>query len=88
MEDLVTTILNIQASRYVSAAGVVILLYDHLLTFGDEVELIWQAEWKFPKFLFLLIRYIVVISVLVHTYRTCFSDLSKVNISSEKLIQR
>ncbi|KAI3610039.1 hypothetical protein WG66_007335 [Moniliophthora roreri] len=68
MEDLVTTILNIQASRYVSAAGVVILLYDHLLTFGDEVELIWQAEWKFPKFLFLLIRYIVVISVLVHTY--------------------
>ncbi|EEB89744.1 hypothetical protein MPER_12126, partial [Moniliophthora perniciosa FA553] len=43
------------------AAGVVILLYDHLLTFDDEVELIWKGEWRFPKLMFLFIRYIVAI---------------------------
>ncbi|KAL0567700.1 hypothetical protein V5O48_014296 [Marasmius crinis-equi] len=51
---------NIQASRCVSVAGLMVLLYDHALTFSEEVELIWKGEWKkAPKALFLLLRYCV-----------------------------
>ncbi|THH29311.1 hypothetical protein EUX98_g4883 [Antrodiella citrinella] len=34
-----------------------VLLYDHVLTFGEEVSLVWPARWKFGKVLFVLARY-------------------------------
>uniref|UniRef100_A0A0W0ETK2 DUF6533 domain-containing protein n=1 Tax=Moniliophthora roreri TaxID=221103 RepID=A0A0W0ETK2_MONRR len=58
VETLVDIFANVQASRYLSVAGVVILLYDHLLTFSDEVELlvvllhvwsIWERKSRFVK---------------------------------------
>ncbi|KAK0478824.1 hypothetical protein IW261DRAFT_1481063 [Armillaria novae-zelandiae] len=45
-----------------------VLLYDHLLTFPAEVDLIWAARWSVPKALFLLLRYIVPPSVIIHTH--------------------
>ncbi|KAK0430490.1 hypothetical protein EV421DRAFT_281735 [Armillaria borealis] len=59
---------NIQATRYLTSAGLVVLLYDHLLTFSAEVELIWAAHWSVPKVLFLLLRYLVPPSVIIHTH--------------------
>ncbi|KAF7315669.1 hypothetical protein MIND_00082500 [Mycena indigotica] len=32
------------ATRYISAVGVAVLLYDHLLTLGDEIVLFWQSS--------------------------------------------
>lgn len=49
-----------------------VLLYDHLLTFSVEVGLIWAARWSVPKVLFLLLRYFVPSSVIIHTHRTSF----------------
>ncbi|KAJ7660111.1 hypothetical protein DFH06DRAFT_1401396, partial [Mycena polygramma] len=46
-------------SRYVNAAGYVVLLYDHLLTFPDEVEYIWSAPNTLAKVLFLIMRYTI-----------------------------
>ncbi|KAG1812825.1 uncharacterized protein BJ212DRAFT_1588845 [Suillus subaureus] len=40
-----------------SAAGHTLLVYDHLLTFGDEFVYIWDAPWTVVKVLFLLNRY-------------------------------
>ncbi|KAK0463038.1 uncharacterized protein EV420DRAFT_1151393 [Desarmillaria tabescens] len=57
-----------QATRYLSGAGLVVLLYDHILTFPAEVELIWTARWSVPKVLFLLIRYFVPSSVIIHIH--------------------
>ncbi|KAI3612756.1 hypothetical protein WG66_014733 [Moniliophthora roreri] len=48
---------NVQALRYISAAGLVMLLYDHLLCFDDEVALIWKARWTIPKTFSIYIDY-------------------------------
>ena len=34
------------------------LVWDHLVTISEEVELIWPAKWTAPKTLFLLNRYV------------------------------
>ncbi|KAF9002513.1 hypothetical protein BDQ17DRAFT_1356988 [Cyathus striatus] len=34
----------VQAARYISAAGVTALLWDHLITIDDELSFIWQNE--------------------------------------------
>jgi len=57
---------DIQASRYVSLAGLVLMLYDHVLTFDEEVRLIWSARWTLPKVLFLLIRYLVPVGLIIN----------------------
>ncbi|KAF9466771.1 hypothetical protein BDZ94DRAFT_1250737 [Collybia nuda] len=54
---------------FIAAAGVVTLLYDHLLTFDQEVRYVWKAKWTVPKFLFLLIRYVVPCAVALTTYQ-------------------
>ncbi|KAK0201055.1 hypothetical protein DFS33DRAFT_1456261 [Desarmillaria ectypa] len=35
---------HVQATRYLNGAGLVVLLYDHLLTFPAEIDLIWAAH--------------------------------------------
>ncbi|KAF7345631.1 hypothetical protein MVEN_01582400 [Mycena venus] len=40
---------NVLITRYVSAAGFVLILYDHALTLGDEVEYIWSAPTSVAK---------------------------------------
>lgn len=61
---------NFRASQYVSAAGLVVLLWDHFLTLHDEIELIWRARSSFPKLLFLFNRYVVPTSLIMLTYAT------------------
>jgi len=80
-ESLPVIIQHVQASRYLSAAGVVILFYDHLLTLGDEVEYIWHSRWSFPKGLFLFIRYLVPIAMIINTYQ--MSGLSQAVLSDK-----
>lgn len=47
-----------------TAAGTVVLLYDHLITLMDEYRFVWKARPSFAKYAFLLNRY-VVLSVMV-----------------------
>lgn len=44
------------------------LLYDHILTFDDEVRLIWRAKTTFPKVLFLINRYMVPASIILKAH--------------------
>ncbi|ETW76533.1 hypothetical protein HETIRDRAFT_480662, partial [Heterobasidion irregulare TC 32-1] len=67
-EKLISALKNVNATRYLSAAGLVALLYDHLLTINDEIELIWRARNTLPKTLFLINRYLVPILMLVTIY--------------------
>ncbi|KAJ7683459.1 hypothetical protein B0H17DRAFT_1074240 [Mycena rosella] len=57
-----------------------ILLYDHLLSLADEVQLIWSAKFTSSKFLFLAIRYLVG-SLLIP--RRVLADLSNVSLSNQ-----
>ncbi|KAH7912113.1 hypothetical protein BJ138DRAFT_1112644 [Hygrophoropsis aurantiaca] len=72
-----TQLIHLRACQYVSAAGLVVLLWDHLLTFSDEVRLIWGARWSVPKILFLFNRYIVPIAMIIQTYGVFLRSLTK-----------
>ncbi|KAJ7186074.1 hypothetical protein C8R46DRAFT_1289612 [Mycena filopes] len=59
LQSIIVDLENVVITRYVSAAGYVLLLYDHLLTLSDEVEFIWSAPTTVAKVLFLIMRYMV-----------------------------
>ncbi|KAG2101558.1 uncharacterized protein F5147DRAFT_776561 [Suillus discolor] len=48
---------NIFYSYWTAAAGVVVV-YDWVLTLGQEIELIWRQRWSLMTVLYLIIRYI------------------------------
>ncbi|KZT30132.1 hypothetical protein NEOLEDRAFT_1126981 [Neolentinus lepideus HHB14362 ss-1] len=76
-------LLNITATRYLSGE-MQIMLYDHLLTFADEVEYIWKAKWSLPKAFFLVLRYVVPTAMIIHTYQ--MSGLGNVNLSDAQTL--
>lgn len=47
-------------------------LYDYLLTFRMEVELVWKANWTATKALFLLNRYLPLFDLVLTYYRELF----------------
>lgn len=52
------------AARYLGAIGLAALLYDHLLTFGDEIKLVWTAPRSFLKWVFLINHYLVEVCLI------------------------
>ncbi|KAJ7120782.1 hypothetical protein C8R44DRAFT_877119 [Mycena epipterygia] len=48
---------DVQLSRSLFLSGIVILLYDHLLTIGSEIQHIWVTTHKRSSIWFLFIRY-------------------------------
>ncbi|KAG2034575.1 hypothetical protein BDR03DRAFT_598789 [Suillus americanus] len=48
---------NIVDSYWIVAAGVLVV-YDWILTLGQEIELIWRQRWSLMTVLYLVIRYI------------------------------
>ena len=55
----------------VTAAGTVVLLYDHIMTLPDEYRFVWKAKASFAKYAFLLNRYIVPCVMLIVLTGTC-----------------
>ncbi|KAG2095450.1 uncharacterized protein F5147DRAFT_718328 [Suillus discolor] len=47
---------NMFFSYWIVAAGVVVV-YDWVLTLGQEIELIWRQRWSLITLLYLVIRY-------------------------------
>ncbi|KAG2335307.1 hypothetical protein BDR05DRAFT_620318 [Suillus weaverae] len=48
---------NMFFSYWMVAAGLVVV-YDWVLTIGQEIELIWRQRWSLMTVLYLIIRYI------------------------------
>ncbi|KAG2057565.1 hypothetical protein BDR06DRAFT_184789 [Suillus hirtellus] len=48
---------DIWVRKALSATGHTVLIYDHLLTFHDEIQYIWNAPWTIVKVMFLINRY-------------------------------
>ncbi|KIJ31404.1 hypothetical protein M422DRAFT_783790 [Sphaerobolus stellatus SS14] len=65
-------------TRYLSAAGLVVLIYDHLLLLDEEIQLIWNSRTTRAKILFLVNRYLVPSALIVGTYG--LSGLSKAGL--------
>lgn len=49
---------SFRLSSYFTFASSTALIYDWVLTFGEEVELIWRQRWSFVTLLYLIIRYV------------------------------
>ncbi|KAJ7114666.1 hypothetical protein C8R43DRAFT_126128 [Mycena crocata] len=47
------------AVRYTNIAFLAFMIYDHAITFDTEVSRIWTLQWRLPKVLFLINRYVV-----------------------------
>jgi len=43
--------------RICQLVSTIVALYDHLITFEQEVQLVWNKPWSIAKVLFLWIRY-------------------------------
>ncbi|KAG2103774.1 uncharacterized protein F5147DRAFT_808757 [Suillus discolor] len=61
------------------AAGVVVV-YDWVLTFGQEIELIWRQRWSLMTVLYLIIRYIAIPFSVLGVLRTTTFYASSVTI--------
>ncbi|KAF8596169.1 hypothetical protein BDV93DRAFT_528223 [Ceratobasidium sp. AG-I] len=68
VSKLSTIVEHVTASRHLSFAGYVVLLYDHLLTFGDEVELIWPRLRNPVSIIFIMNRYLTPLILAVDVY--------------------
>ncbi|OAX31732.1 hypothetical protein K503DRAFT_54826 [Rhizopogon vinicolor AM-OR11-026] len=45
---------------YFQAASLIVVVYDWVLTFGQEFELIWRQRWSIMSVLYLSIRYLAI----------------------------
>ena len=52
------------------AIGLTALLWDHLLTFSDEIDVIWCKPCTLSKFTFVFLRYGVLAALLLIAYGT------------------
>jgi len=67
---------DIQISRYAQISSSTIIIFDHLITFGEEIDLIWRSSWSLGKILFLLNRYYSLAAVIFNNYGFFSSDIS------------
>ncbi|KAF9040757.1 hypothetical protein BJ165DRAFT_1596203 [Panaeolus papilionaceus] len=58
-------VLHLHAGKYFQTASFVMLVYDHMLTFSDEVDRIWKQKISGASILFLINRYITPLQVIV-----------------------
>ncbi|KAF7343876.1 hypothetical protein MSAN_01968900 [Mycena sanguinolenta] len=65
---IVTGLQDIQATRFSQLASSAIIVFDHVITLDEEVELIWKSSWSMGKVLFIINRYYTLTSVIVNNY--------------------
>lgn len=53
LDKFVTELTDLYATDYFGLASFVVLVYDHMLTFDDEVEFIWRRKFSKDSLLFL-----------------------------------
>ncbi|KAF8876345.1 hypothetical protein BD779DRAFT_167389 [Infundibulicybe gibba] len=62
-DNLGQIITDARITNYVAVASLTLLAFDHILTFGEEIELIWKSRWNLSKTVYLLQRYFALISL-------------------------
>ncbi|KAG8759696.1 hypothetical protein FRC14_005274 [Serendipita sp. 396] len=68
MVAVIHTAAGVTAGRYTTAAAITVVLYDILITLGDEVALVWPTSLSLVKVLYLMNRYIAIPCLLVGAY--------------------
>ncbi|KAF8590700.1 hypothetical protein K439DRAFT_1611834 [Ramaria rubella] len=73
------------ATRYLSVAGLVVLLWDHCLTFEQERQVIWPSRAKFVKWTLLCNRYVVAVVQIINAH--ALSGISSWGLSNRTSCQ-
>ncbi|ESK86085.1 hypothetical protein Moror_9342 [Moniliophthora roreri MCA 2997] len=69
VSELISGVLSVvETTKYAELAASTIILFDHLITLDDEVELIWKSSWSIGKVLFFINRYYTLASVICHRF--------------------
>ncbi|KAF8608374.1 hypothetical protein BDV93DRAFT_603198 [Ceratobasidium sp. AG-I] len=66
--DFESTIYNVHLSVIMGVVGFTVMMYDHVLTFTDEVQYIWKARKSPVVIMFLLNRYVTPIVLAIDLY--------------------
>ncbi|KAI3616519.1 hypothetical protein WG66_011600 [Moniliophthora roreri] len=86
VSELISGVLSVvETTKYAELAASTIILFDHLITLDDEVELIWKSSWSIGKVLFFINRYYTLASVIINNYAlfgASVSDSVSATISS------
>ncbi|KAF4619224.1 hypothetical protein D9613_004828 [Agrocybe pediades] len=62
VEHIFQFISELEHTRRLAVTGVAVLIYDWVITFGDEVTTIWPSKLSPTKVVFLANRYINIVS--------------------------
>ena len=65
------------------AACMTTLLYNHLITFDQEVVAIWTARWTLSKFLYILMKYSAFAQVAIILWSASFFTYPQMSDSIE-----
>ncbi|OCH89453.1 hypothetical protein OBBRIDRAFT_835775 [Obba rivulosa] len=66
--QIISALRTISRIRYSELASSTIIVFDHLLTLDQEIELIWNSPWSIGKCLFLMTRYYTLVTVIFNNY--------------------
>ncbi|GBE78468.1 hypothetical protein SCP_0113570 [Sparassis crispa] len=80
---------SVSANRYLTAAGLTLLIYDTVLTLGDEIRLVWFQPIDVTKLVFLFTRYGVISALLsvANVTSGMASHTTKVSVTHAMLCQ-
>ncbi|KAF9041395.1 hypothetical protein BJ165DRAFT_282735 [Panaeolus papilionaceus] len=80
-QTFINALSDIQLTRYSQLGSSTIIIYDHLITFDKEVNLIWRSPWSAGKLLFFANRYYGLAATIFNNYgffsRRLTDDVSK-----------
>ncbi|KAF9040753.1 hypothetical protein BJ165DRAFT_1549707 [Panaeolus papilionaceus] len=65
MAAVISAVVHLNAGKYFQISAFVMLIYDHMLTFSDEVERIWKQRFSGATILFLLNRYLTPLQFII-----------------------
>ncbi|CAA7268893.1 unnamed protein product [Cyclocybe aegerita] len=68
LKPIIKGLQDIKTSHYSQLSSTSIILFDHLITFDQEVNLIWDSSWSLGKVLFLLNRYYTLAATIINNY--------------------
>ncbi|KAA1473579.1 hypothetical protein DENSPDRAFT_840040 [Dentipellis sp. KUC8613] len=75
--ELRAVLTDLQTSRYNALAAMIIIVFDHLITIDQEVELIWKERLSWGTALFILNRYYGLFSAIFNAYISVSDGLSQ-----------
>ncbi|KAF8431953.1 hypothetical protein L210DRAFT_3650785 [Boletus edulis BED1] len=83
-DALYSELLYLQQFGFCQVASAAALLYDFLLLFGSEVDLIWDRDWNLITLLYVIVRYLgffLVLDTIFSTMVTAFIVKNAVSIT-------